>query len=113
MRAWKLGIHKVQECKSAFRCVVLIFGLVFLAASVLATVNDLATHTASFSMKHSQDANAVEHLSAHDDLNALSDVITYAPQCSARPTFSAPESFPVYLSLLEYSIEHPPRLFPL
>lgn len=92
---------------------VLLLACLFLCSSVLASVNDITTHSASFNVKLSQDGQAMEHLLAHDHLNALACAVKAPWHDDITPDVYVSLSAHAYLSFLEYSIEHPPELLPL
>lgn len=92
--------------------VLLLVGL-FLCSTVLASVNDITTHNSSFTVKLSQDGHAIEHLLAHDHINALTCVAKALGYDHTASDVYVVLPVQAYLSFLEYSIEHPPELLPL
>lgn len=83
---------------------------VILCSSVLASMNDITVHTSVFTPKMLSDTSGVEHLVAHDHLNALPCMVNCLSRNATYPFVAHVFSVFQYRAWVKYSIEHPPEM---
>lgn len=83
---------------------------VILCSSVLASMNDITVHSSIFIPKVLPDTSGVEHLVAHDHLNALPCIVNYLSCNATFPLLVHVSPVVQYRAWIEYSIEHPPEM---
>lgn len=110
MNTRQSALHaKLYRSKLLCICVLLLMNVI-LSSSVLASMNDVTVPTSSSIPRVLPDASVIEHLVAHDYLNALPCIVTFLSCNPAWPSLLKTLPVMYYVAWIEYSIEHPPEM---